>query len=487
MRLRGLALRATDERLFGAAARWRPRGVDVVVPRLTRAADHGALWFAVAAALALTRGERERRAALRGLVSMGMASAIANGPVKWAVRRPRPGLESVPAIRQLARQPVTSSFPSGHSASAAAFATGVALESWPAAVPVAGLAVGVAYGRVHTGVHYPSDVAAGLLLGAGCALLVRRSWPARPERAGAASAPSVEAPALADGHGLVVVVNPGSGPKEDASELRARLLRDLPAAEVVVCDEGDDVAKALQAAADRAVVLGVAGGDGTVNAAAACALDRDLPLAVFPSGTLNHFAGDLGIAETADTVEAIRAGQAVHVDVATAGPGLHFLNTFSIGLYPELVRRREARERVVGKWPALAIALVEVLGRAEPTALELDGEPRRVWLLFGGNGRYHPHGFAPSWRERLDEGVVDLRVVDAASPWARARLVAAVLTGRLGRCRVYEERAARSVSLGFVDEPDPRLAHDGEWADAPAELTLTIHGQRLAVYRPASQ
>ena len=174
MKISKCAAAHCDRHLFGAAARWQPRGIDAVVPRLTRAADHGMLWFAVAAALALTRGKRERRAAVRGLVSMGVASAVANGPAKWAVRRSRPELEAVPSIRRLAKQPGTSSFPSGHSASAAAFATGVALESWPAAVPVALLAGGVAYGRVHTGVHYPSDVAAGILLGAGCALLVRR-------------------------------------------------------------------------------------------------------------------------------------------------------------------------------------------------------------------------------------------------------------------------------------------------------------------------
>ncbi|HVT65600.1 MAG TPA: phosphatase PAP2 family protein [Mycobacteriales bacterium] len=487
MKSRGGAwLQSADQALFGSAARWQPRGIDAVVPRLTRAADHGLLWAGVAATLAVIGGERERRAALRGLVSLGLASAVANGPVKWAVRRPRPGLESVPAIRQLVKQPRTSSFPSGHSASAAAFATGVALESPVAAVPIALLAGGVAYGRVHTGVHYPSDVAVGILLGAGCALAVRRSWPTRPPRAVAAAAPAGDAPALPDGRGLVAVVNAASGPKEDADELRSRVLEELPAAEVVICGEGEDIVAALEDAAGRADVLGVAGGDGTVNAAAGSALRRGIPLAIFPAGTLNHFAADLGVCDVDDTIRALRAGDAVEVAVATAGPDLEFLNTFSIGLYPDLVRRREARERVVGKWPALALALAEVLGRAAPTTIELDGEQRDVWLLFGGNGRYHPDGFAPSWRERLDEGVVDIRVVDANHRWARTRLVAAVLTGRLGRCRVYSERAVHAARLRFVDEPTPRLARDGEWSEAPEELTLTVADRQLVVYRPAA-
>jgi undecaprenyl-diphosphatase len=476
-------LHAADRRVFTAAATRPSPWLDRVVPRLTSAADRGLLWFATAAALAAT-GERGRRAALRGVVSLSVASAVANGPVKWLVRRPRPGLDDVPLVRQLRVQPRTSSFPSGHSASAAAFATGVAIESAALAAPVATAAAGVAYGRVHTGVHYPGDVLAGVALGVGCALLVRRSWPPRRDRSEAAIAPAAAAPAAPDGAGLVVVVNAAAASVADiAGEVRDRIRGRLPQAEVVLCTDSNSIADALEAAGSRARILGVAGGDGTVNAAAGVAMTHDLPLAVFPAGTLNHFAGELGIEDVDDVIRSIADGTAVRVCVATAGPGLHFLNTFSVGLYPELVRRREARERVVGKWPALAVALAEVLGRAEPTDLDVDGEHRRVWLLFGGNGRFHPAGFAPTWRERLDEGVVDVRIVDATSPFARTRLVVAVLTGGLGRCRVYQETAVERMSLRVLDG-DPELARDGESEPAPRELELTVDDRPLTVYRP---
>jgi undecaprenyl-diphosphatase len=61
--------------------------------------------------------------------------------------------------------PISSSFPSGHSAAAFAFATGVGHLSPVAAAPLHGLAALVAYSRVHTGVHYPGDVIVGSLLG----------------------------------------------------------------------------------------------------------------------------------------------------------------------------------------------------------------------------------------------------------------------------------------------------------------------------------
>ncbi|WP_369657925.1 phosphatase PAP2 family protein [Streptomyces sp. RPA4-2] len=90
---------------------------------------------------------------------------------------PCPSLAPVPRALKLKRQPITTSFPSGHSASAAAFATGVALESrgWGAAV--APLATAVALSRVYTGAHFPSDVLAGAALGAAAAYAVRGMLP----------------------------------------------------------------------------------------------------------------------------------------------------------------------------------------------------------------------------------------------------------------------------------------------------------------------
>src|SRR3954470_5329091 len=168
-----------DLALYRRAALWHAPVLDRVLPKLTSAADHGVLWMGVAAVLA---GSGNRRAAVRGLASLATASAIANVPAKLSARRDRPQLHPVPVPRRLLRQPTTSSFPSGHSASAAAFATGVAMESPLIGVPVAVAAAGVAYGRVHTGVHYPGDVVAGVALGIGSALLVRRVWPVPPDR-----------------------------------------------------------------------------------------------------------------------------------------------------------------------------------------------------------------------------------------------------------------------------------------------------------------
>lgn len=155
---------------------------DAWLRRLTTAADHGRLWLAAAALLALRRGSL-RRGAVRGLASMAVSSGLANAALKPVVGRRRPALDDRP-VHRLLREPLTThSFPSGHSASAAAFASGVALECPPAGIALAPLALAVAYSRVHVGVHYPGDVAAGLAVGVAVAAGLRRWAAGTPTRA----------------------------------------------------------------------------------------------------------------------------------------------------------------------------------------------------------------------------------------------------------------------------------------------------------------
>jgi undecaprenyl-diphosphatase len=101
------------------------------------------------------------------LVSLGVTSAAVNLAFKLAGRRRRPDrvAAAVPSARQV-EMPASHSFPSGHTAAAVAFATGVGRVMPLAAIPLHLLAAAVGYSRVHTGVHYPGDVIAGAVLGA---------------------------------------------------------------------------------------------------------------------------------------------------------------------------------------------------------------------------------------------------------------------------------------------------------------------------------
>src|SRR5207244_7920258 len=110
-----------------------------------------------------------------------------------------------------------------------------------------------------------------------------------------------------------------------------------------VLRRGED-AVALAQAADAAA-LGVAGGDGSLAAVAAVAIERDLPFVCIPAGTRNHFARDLGL-DRDDPLAALAAfsGPERRIDVGRAGDRL-FLNNVSLGLYARLVHRREQHRR----------------------------------------------------------------------------------------------------------------------------------------------
>lgn len=437
------------------------------------------LWMG-SAALLWGGGRSARRAATRGLIALGLTSALVNGPAKLVTRRARPVLDDVPIVRRLARLPTSTSFPSGHSASAFAFATGVGLEMPHLALPLVPLAGAVAVSRVYTGVHYPSDVVAGSLVGTFVAYATRSWWPVEPSRPlGSRAGERVETRPHPRGEGAVVVVNTTAGPAL-SRDLSESLEDALPQAEVRAIDEPNALGDALEDASPRAEVIGICGGDGSVNQAAQCALTRGKPLAVFPGGTLNHLARDLGLEHAKDAVEALEKGSTIAMDVGTVD-GRIFLNTASLGLYPDLVAHREKLEGKIGKWPALTVALVRQLRRARSISVEIDGRRRRVWMIFVGNCKYHPSGFAPSWRERLDDAKLDVRIVDASSRFARTRLVASVLTGRLGRSRVYEQRLVDKLEVRSLEGP-LKMALDGETFDGSEELTVAKKERALTVY-----
>jgi len=163
-----------DRRLMRRSFVARSPALDRALIATTRAANYSRLWLVVAAALAMFGGRRGRRAAGRGLTAVAIAAVVANGPAKLLVRRPRPSSRERPT---LIRTPRSTSFPSGHTAAAFAFVAGASAELpvlAPVLIPLAGT---VAYSRVYTGVHYPSDVAAGAAIGIGAGLLATRLPP----------------------------------------------------------------------------------------------------------------------------------------------------------------------------------------------------------------------------------------------------------------------------------------------------------------------
>jgi undecaprenyl-diphosphatase len=161
-----------DLAVYAAVARTPTPALDGAMSGLSHAADYSKLSVTAAAALALGGGTHGRRAASGGLAALAVTAAVVNIAVKPLGRRRRPDrLEGDVPVARHVRMPSSRSFPSGHTAAAFAFSTGVGHVLPVAGAPLHALAALVGYSRVHTGVHYPGDVIAGAMMGIALAQL----------------------------------------------------------------------------------------------------------------------------------------------------------------------------------------------------------------------------------------------------------------------------------------------------------------------------
>lgn len=258
------------------------------------------------------------------------------------------------------------------------------------------------------------------------------------------------------------MVNPRSGSgSPDADEL-TRAARERGIVVRVLGEDDDPVELSRSADAD---VLGIAGGDGSLAAVAAVAVERDLPLVVVPFGTRNHFARDAGY-DRDDPLRALEAfgGTESRVDVARVN-GRLFLNNASLGVYARLVHHRE-RHRRRREVLARARALVLALAHRHETAFTIDGEPVVTRALLVANNDYELDLFNIGERSGLDGGLLHLYVTHGLMPGS------------------WEERAA---GVFTVDAPGRvRLAVDGEPVVLEPPLRFTVEPRALRLLLPPS-
>jgi diacylglycerol kinase family enzyme len=261
----------------------------------------------------------------------------------------------------------------------------------------------------------------------------------------------------------VLFLNPRSGtgrtsPDDLAAEARRR------GVDVRVVRQGDDVA-ALARDTD-ADALGMAGGDGSLGPVAAVAIERGVPFVCVPFGTRNHFARDLGL-DRDDPIAALDAfaGHDRQVDVGRAGDRV-FLNNVSLGVYAQLVHRRERRRRRREALAQAKAVWATVTDRQE-VIVSVDGERVVAPVVLVANNHYQLDFLSLGERERLDDGLLHLYAPSGLMP------------------STWEERTGTRFTIDAASHR-LRAAVDGEPAELETPIEFRIEPGALRVLVPPS-
>jgi len=280
----------------------------------------------------------------------------------------------------------------------------------------------------------------------------------------------------------VVFVNPTAGSELSSDEVREH----FPGHRVVECpgeEIPDRVAAAVDGDSERPDFVAVAGGDGTLRAAAERLTGTGLPLLPIPGGTRNHFARALGIPDLETAGKAAQGGTVRRVDVGDVN-GHCFLNNSGVGLYPKLVTRRESYERRMSKRLAQLKAAWEQIRHGHRFRLRMQGQWHRAWLVFVGNGCYGEHLLDFTDRESVGGGVLDVRLVLADRPLARTRVVLALLRG-LDTSPLIVRDTCEETELGLA-QGSVEVALDGEVESLEPPLHYSVRREALAVLVPSN-
>jgi undecaprenyl-diphosphatase len=478
-----------DRALLAAAIRHRSPVRNKVMTSTSTAANHSMLWIAIAGGLAATGRRKPRSAASGGLLGISIAATLVNGPLKFAWRRDRPPSVPLGGGEPLLPLPRTFSFPSGHAASAFAFAVGASRALPPAAPVLLPLASAVAYSRVHTGVHYPSDVAVGATVGAASGLVAAHVVQRMRER----SVHRVAAPALPVSvpRHAVLISSEDSGSADGLTASREVLDRAGVVIDKVVDVQHADELKALVRGVDAPPLVIAAGGDGTVCAATNLVAGTNAVLAVLPLGTSNDVARSLGIPpDPIEAAEVITAGRVCEVDIAQVclsedAPRM-FVNAATVGLnvaFARLATESSIRDRFGGL--TYPIAAARALRGYEPfeCTIECDGETRTVSAVHVSVSNAPVFGGVLGMRvpgASLNDGLLDVIVIE---PLSSARLALAVADAMIGRHDpVHGVHAMRVPAIRISASPAQEIALDGEViGKLPAEFRAVRNGLRVVV------
>ena len=294
---------------------------------------------------------------------------------------------------------------------------------------------------------------------------------------------------------IAVIINSAAGAGYTtawAEELAGKFRAGGLEPRVTLAHSGAEVVNAARhAVGDGLQTIVAGGGDGTINAVASTLIGSDTQLGVLPLGTLNHFAKDLRIPlELDQAVNIIIAGHCTRIDAGEVN-GKVFLNNSSIGLYADIVSKREAEQRRwgVGKWPAFCWAMIGALRRYPflQVRLTVEGEKHecRTPCVFVGNNEYAMDGFDIGERKRMNAGLLSVYIVRSKGRMALLRLALRAVCGRLRQAKDFQAMLTTEITIE-TRHAHKRVATDGEVAMLAVPLHYRIRPGALHVIVPGT-
>lgn len=286
-----------------------------------------------------------------------------------------------------------------------------------------------------------------------------------------------------------IFLNESSGPKGGGAEDLASAAGEA-GLEVIRLTRWFDVGSAVRDRLSRGKTLFVAaGGDGTVNAVLQPLVQHaEAALAVIPAGTYNHFARDLGIPlDWREALEVALNGMRRTIDTGRANDRF-FVNNLSIGLYPDLVRRREEKGRDYPRWKARLYAIYSTLRKFRHVTLAIESEHHhelvRTHVFMISNNSYDLSRLgiqAP--RATLDEGRLSVYWLPHISRLKLMRFVARYLAGRVRETPGFRSFRTARVKVQS-SKPLMRVGIDGEVFTLATPVVITTVPQSLSVMVP---
>lgn len=246
-----------------------------------------------------------------------------------------------------------------------------------------------------------------------------------------------------------------------------------------------EIARDIVRLRDRADLVIVCGGDGSVSSAALAAMESGLPLGIIPMGTANDLARTLDLPmDLVGAAGIIARGQTRPVDVGTVN-GHAFFNVASIGLSSELAQGLDpALKKRFGRL-GYALAAMKVLTRASRFSAKLTEKGRAIdvdtYQIAIGNGRHYGGGNVVEQNAEIDDGHLDLYSLELKNVWKLALMLRSFRSGTHGAWQ--EVRTAKCIEFDIETKRPMPINADGEIVTStPAHFK--VHPKAISIFAP---